>query len=142
MGRRQARERAFQAFFAADLGKIPHEQVLRQLLSTYPLSPEDADFAWELVRGTKAHLSEIDSWVRKLTRGWKFERLAAVDRNVLRLALYEIAFLPEIPPAVSINEAVELAKKYREEEAGAFVNGLLDYFWKEKANLRGACPGS
>lgn len=122
-----------------DLGAIPLEQALGYLLSSYPLSPEDAEFARQLAEGTLANLAEIDNWIRQFIRGWEFERLAAVDRNVLRLALYEIGFLSAlVPPVVAINEAVELAKKYRGEEAGAFVNGLLDNFWKGRAGGNGS----
>jgi N utilization substance protein B len=88
-------------------------------------------FAEPLVRGVVAKLPEIDAKLRTLADNWDFERLAVVDRNILRLAIYEMLFCPEIPPVVSINEAIEIAKKFSTAESGKFVNGLLDRVKKE-----------
>ena len=84
------------------------------------------EFAEPLLRGALAHLPEIDAKIRTLADNWDFERLAVVDRNILRLAIHEMLFCPEIPPVVSINEAIEIAKKFSTAESGKFVNGLLD----------------
>ncbi len=89
------------------------------------------DFANDLLRGTVEKLPEIDAKLRTLADNWDFERLAVVDRNILRLALYEMLFRNEIPPVVSINEAIEIAKKFSSAESGKFVNGLLDRVKKE-----------
>jgi N utilization substance protein B len=89
------------------------------------LTPEDVAFAGELVRGALDHLPEIDQIIVDHAREWRIERMANIDRNVLRLALYEMAHRPDIPVSVSINEAVELAKKFGTGESGRFVNGIL-----------------
>jgi len=80
----------------------------------------------ELVEGVTAHQEELDVLIRRYSEHWRLERMAAVDRNLLRLALFEILHQPDIPAKVVINEAVELAKRYGTEQSGAFVNGILD----------------
>ena len=87
----------------------------------------DENLASTLVRGVSAHLAELDEILARLSQNWRVERLARVDRNVLRLALFELAHCQaDVPARVVINEAVELAKRFGSEEAPAFVNGLLD----------------
>ena len=84
------------------------------------------EFTEQLVRGTHEHLKEIDQKIIQYTENWQLNRMAVVDRNILRFAVYELLFLDEIPPKVTINEAVNVAKKYSQDEAGKFVNGILD----------------
>jgi N utilization substance protein B len=83
-------------------------------------------FAEELVRGVIEKRAAIDEKIAKYTENWDLPRIAAVDRNILRLAMYEMLFRDDIPPVVSINEAVDIAKKFSTRESGAFVNGILD----------------
>jgi N utilization substance protein B len=83
-------------------------------------------FAEELVRGVIERRAEIDEKIARYTEHWDLPRIAAVDRNILRLAMYEMLFRDDIPPVVSINEAVDIAKKFSTRESGAFVNGILD----------------
>ena len=90
-------------------------------------------FAEELINGAVAKQTEIDERIKKYTEHWELARIAAVDRSILRLAIYEMLFRDDIPPVVSINEAVDIAKKYSTRESGAFVNGILD-------RLRGDLP--
>ena len=80
----------------------------------------------KLVEGVEVHQEELDTLIRQHSEHWRLERMAAVDRNLLRLALYELLHQPEVPAKVVINEAVELAKRYGSEESGSFVNGILD----------------
>ena len=80
----------------------------------------------KLVEGVEVHQQELDTLIRQHSEHWRLERMAAVDRNLLRLALYELLHQPEVPAKVVINEAVELAKRYGSEESGSFVNGILD----------------
>ena len=80
----------------------------------------------KLVEGVVAHQEELDALIRQYSEHWRLERMAAVDRNLLRLALYELLHQPTIPAKVVINEAVELAKRYGSEESGSFINGILD----------------
>jgi N utilization substance protein B len=96
------------------------------------------EFALALVRGVISHLPEIDAQVAQQAEHWRLERMAAVDRNILRLALYELMFTPDTPPAVVIDEAVELAKRYGSEHSGPFVNGLLDGFLHRQAEATGS----
>ncbi|HEY8424692.1 MAG TPA: transcription antitermination factor NusB [Limnochordales bacterium] len=123
--RRLAREVALRVLFQVDVGKADPQLALEQSLKQVPLAPAQAAFARQLVEGTLAHLQEIDRLLARFAIDWTLERMANVDRNVMRMAVYEILYLKEIPPGVSINEAVELAKKYGDTESGKFVNGIL-----------------
>ena len=90
-------------------------------------------FADGLLRGTLDRLVEIDDELKQQTTHWRLERLAAVDRNILRLAMYELIYESDTPPAVVIDEAIEIAKKYGAKDSGRFVNGVLDGFVKRRA---------
>lgn len=122
--RRKAREKALQCLFEFDLGKTDLSKILERV-GRSRLKKEAKIFLKTLLKGTVENLSLIDSKISKLASNWRLERIANVDRNILRLSLYEILFLDDIPPAVSINEAVEIAKKYGTEESSKFVNGIL-----------------
>jgi N utilization substance protein B len=87
----------------------------------------------EVIGGLEEKLPEIDRIIAQRAEGWRLERLHSVDRNILRLAVYELCYREDIPPQVAINEAVELAKKYGGEHSPAFINGILDRIWKERA---------
>ena len=88
-------------------------------------------FADPLIRGVLEHQAKIDEELQKHAKNWSLQRMAAVDRNVLRLAAYEMLFREDIPPIVSINEAVDIAKKFSTHDSGKFVNGILDQIRKE-----------
>jgi transcription antitermination protein NusB len=106
-------------------GEDPEKAVA--LYQQYLGQTEDADeFAIELVRGCAAALEEIDAKIREVSKHWRLERMARVDRNILRLATYELLKRPEVPRRVTLNEAVELAKRFGDENSPAFVNGVLD----------------
>lgn len=106
---------------------VPEEAPLRAA-GAAPTADEAAirAFAEQLIRGTLEHREQIDREIERVSQNWKLHRLAAVDRNVMRLAIFEMKHRPDIPPVVSINEAVDLARKYSTGESGRFVNGLLD----------------
>ncbi|MGB9603525.1 MAG: transcription antitermination factor NusB [Verrucomicrobiia bacterium] len=89
-------------------------------------------FADQLIRGVLQHLETCDETIKKYLKNWDFNRIALIDRNIMRLAVYEMLFRDDIPPVVSINEAVDIAKKYSTEDSGKFVNGILD---KVKADV-------
>ena len=127
MGRRQAREKALQAMFQIDVGKSDPEMALRSFdgLDEGEPSGEDSTFTRSLVFGTLQNLEALDQVISRLSRDWELERMPNVDRNIMRLALYEILHLPEIPPGASINEAVDIAKKYGGEDSWKFINGIL-----------------
>jgi transcription antitermination protein NusB len=88
--------------------------------------PEARGFAESLVKGVRAHQAELDALIQKASKNWRLERMARVDRNLLRLALYELKFADDVPAKVAINEAIEIAKRFGTGESSAFVNGILD----------------
>ena len=130
--RRSGREAAIQFLYQYDTHRPGR---LDAALTAFWKQSEEkkavCDFAADLVRGVIEKLPEIDRKLRGLADNWDFERLAVVDRNILRLAIYEMLYRPEIPPVVSINEANEIAKKFSTAESGKFVNGLLDKVKKD-----------
>lgn len=123
--RRPAREAVLRALYEVEVGHLPAETALADTLEHIPLDDELADFAREAVRGVAAHLSALDDALAQSLTDWDLSRVATVDRNVLRLAAFELFHCPSIPPAVTINEAVDLAKKFSTAESGRFVNGVL-----------------
>jgi transcription antitermination factor NusB len=112
--------------YALDITRADVREVLRAGWTEKMLSPEIRDFTTTLVTGVIEHRDEIDALIQECSTNWSLERIGLVERNILRFAIYELCFLPEIPPNVTINEAVEVAKKYGTEEAPAFINGILD----------------
>lgn len=127
MSRRLAREVAFRALFQIDIGKCRIKPAVMRALEGFSFSEEEKVFVDDLVAGTLGRQEQLDEIIMKHLVKWKLERISAVDRNLLRLALYEILYRPDIPTAVSINEALELAKKYGSSgEAVGFINGVLD----------------
>ena len=130
--RRDGREAAIQFLYQVDVHRPGNIEEARAAFWKQNDEPQNVrDFADDLLRGVLEKLPEVDVKIRKLADNWDFERLAVVDRNILRLAVYEMLFRPEIPPVVSINEAIEIAKKFSTAESGKFVNGLLDRVKKE-----------
>jgi len=149
--RREARERAVQFLFQYDLNQ-PEDlaEALRvfwegqrsaalaedkagarwgEVVQLPPPTAEEAqvrEFAEPLIRGTLEHLTELDEQIKKYAKNWDLHRMAVVDRNILRLAIFEMLHREDIPPIVSINEAVDIAKRFSTEESGKFVNGILD----------------
>jgi N utilization substance protein B len=130
--RRDAREAAVQFLYQLDTHKPADvEKALEEFWRQNDSKQNVRDFANDLLRGTLEKKTEIDAKITSLADNWDFERLAVVDRNILRLAMYEMLFRTEIPPVVSINEAIEIAKKFSSAESGKFVNGLLDRVKKD-----------
>jgi N utilization substance protein B len=95
---------------------------------------EMRDFASTLIQGTCANLAHIDGVITSYSENWRLSRMSKIDRNILRVALYELVYLSGIPPAVTINEAVELGKRFGTEESGSFINGILDKIRLAKEN--------
>ena len=131
--RREGREAAIQFLSQRDLGGGAGISDLQEFYAFRGLSPSARRFCEGLVSGLLDHTSDIDVALREHTQNYELERLSAVDRNILRLAIHEMLFCDDIPPVVSINEAIDIAKKYGTEESGRFVNGVLD---KIKATLK------
>jgi transcription antitermination protein NusB len=149
--RREARERAVQFLFQYDLNRpdslddalrlfwesqraaaLAEEKGVARWGEAVDLPPPTVEdtaiqtFAEPLIRGTLEHETEVDAQIKKYARNWDIHRMAVVDRNILRLAIYEMLHRDDIPPVVSINEAVDIAKRFSTEESGKFVNGILD----------------
>lgn len=125
-GRRKARECALLILFQREFRSEPVERLCAQFWEEHPTPEEGRDYAEVLLRGVAEHGEVIDAAIGAVAEHWAFQRLALVDRNILRLAAYELLFRDDIPPKVAINEAIELAKAYGGEESGRFVNALLD----------------
>lgn len=122
-----ARECALQILYQYDLTGSEEELSFDIFWDDQPADEEVRQFAEKLVRGTLRRLKAIDEIIAKHAENWDLRRMAVVDRNILRLATYELLYLAgEIPPKVAINEAVSIAKKFSQEESGKFVNGILD----------------
>lgn len=134
MKRRKAREYALQMLFQLDFTGRPHDEknTVDEFWSDKKHEQSEVrEFAVELVRGTLKHLEAIDAMIERVTENWILKRIAAVDRNILRFAAYEILYRDDIPSAVTINEALEIAKKYSSIEAASFLNGILDRLARE-----------
>ncbi|PIR18020.1 MAG: transcription antitermination factor NusB [Deltaproteobacteria bacterium CG11_big_fil_rev_8_21_14_0_20_49_13] len=125
--RRKAREFALQMMYAVDLSKASAGDALLYFWSAQEnVVEESRSFAELLLKGTAEKLAEIDKKISDCSSNWKIGRMSVVDRNVLRLSIYELLFCPDIPVRVTLNEAIEIAKLYGTEESGSFVNGILD----------------
>ena len=124
--RREARELALQLLYAMELNPIDIEEGLRLSRENSRASEGVRLFAEELVAGVMANRSAIDKKIRGQSKNWAISRMAKVDLNILRLALFELMFREDIPRNVTINEAIEVAKKFGSEESSAFINGMLD----------------
>jgi len=149
--RREARERAVQFLFQHDMNPpedleaaldhfwesqraaaIAEDKGVAKWGQAIELPPPSAEeaavrlFAEPLIRGALEHRDEADELIKKHAQNWELHRMAAVDRNILRLAIYEMLYREDIPPVVSINEAVDIAKKFSTQDSGKFVNGILD----------------
>lgn len=123
--RRLAREAALRALYEIEIGRTPPAEAIENSKADLDLSPDNAQYSAGIVNGVVKNLSDLDNRIAKYVRGYDYDRLAVIDRNILRIAAYEILELPAVPPKVSINEAVEVAKKFSTLEGGKFINGVL-----------------
>lgn len=145
--RRQAREYALQAMFQADVREVSVQQALSDLWSglmdgegidhSRPPESEEVEFAQRLCHGVDQHRAEIDGLIEECSTNWRLARMPVVDRNVLRLAAFELLGCPDIPANVSINEAIELAKKFGSQDSRAFVNGIVDRMARQLGRIEG-----
>ncbi|NOY26992.1 MAG: transcription antitermination factor NusB [Oligoflexia bacterium] len=132
--RRRAREFALQALYQSDLAELPVRQSLAQVwaeqldggLQGRAAESDEIEFAQRLAFGTEQRRTELDALIDGASANWRLVRMPVVDRNILRLAAYELLACQDIPVSVSINEAVELAKRFGDKDSRAFVNGILD----------------
>ncbi|MCS7009006.1 MAG: transcription antitermination factor NusB [Chthoniobacterales bacterium] len=124
--RREGRESAMQFLFLRDLGGADDPDALQAFFKIRNTSPSARSFCKQLIEGVVKIQDKIDSLIQNCCHNYQLNRIAPVDRNILRVAIYELLANPEIPPAVAINEAIEIAKKYGTNESARFVNGILD----------------
>jgi transcription antitermination protein NusB len=124
--RRKAREAAVQMLYQIDVCGIDAKAAVELFWRHLGVAAERDDFADQLVLGFGRVSDEIDTKIREVSRHWRLERMARVDRNIIRLGAYELMHVADIPRRVTLNEAVELAKRFGNEESPAFVNGVLD----------------
>ena len=124
--RSKARELALQTLYQLDLTKDDDRKQVDKILAEQDADKEPRDFARDLVYGTLDHKDEIDEMISEVTQNWAIARMAVIDRNVLRLATHELLHRDDIPPKVSINEAIEIGKRFSTTNSGAFINGILD----------------
>jgi N utilization substance protein B len=124
--RRRAREAAVQYHFWRDLQRGEAPDKIDEFWAFCPAPERVREFAQPLIEGMVAHLPDIDERIRRYCENYEFRRISAVDRNVLRLAIYEMLYRDDIPPVVSINEAIDLSKQYSSADAKRFINGILD----------------
>jgi N utilization substance protein B len=132
--RREGREAAVQFLFQSDLNKIETlEDALEEFWKLRESSARTREFAGELIKGVLEHHDAIDERIKRVTANYELHRIAPVDRNILRVAIYEMIYTSEVPPVVCINEAIEIAKRFGSEDSGRFVNGILDKLKEEVA---------
>lgn len=124
--RRLSREQALQALFYMDMHRDPIEDPVGLFRSCFSHDNPTQPFFHRLVDGVKENLTNIDTVIEQFSSNWKLSRMSCVDRNVLRIAVFELLFCADIPPKVSINEAIDVGKRFGTEESGAFINGILD----------------
>ncbi len=124
--RTKARECALQMLYQADITESPIDDVIEKYWQYKTRSPDVVSFANDLVRGTYEHLEEIDKIISDYSEHWKIDEMPIVDRNIIRFAVFEIIYMEDIPPAATIDEAVDLANRFSTPSSGKFVNGILD----------------
>jgi len=135
--RTRARELALQVLYQVDIRKEDPSALLEDFWQQKISSKEDLtvsikEFATSLVEGVLKNLDSIDKVISSYAENWQLDRMAIIDRNIMRMATFELLYVDDIPPKVSINEAVDLAKKYGDTESGKFVNGILDKISKKE----------
>ncbi|MBI2608398.1 MAG: transcription antitermination factor NusB [Deltaproteobacteria bacterium] len=131
--RRKAREMALQILFQGEyFPEANLKENEKHFLFSFPVQKEIELFGSKLYEGVCEHLEDIDLLLQKYSEHWKLYRMSPIDRNILRIALFEMVYLKDIPASVSIDEAIEIAKHYGTEDSGAFVNGILDKILKKE----------
>jgi len=128
--RTKSREIALQILYQIEITGAAAGPTLDASLIAGPQEPEVADFARVLIEGALAHAADIGGLLKKYVKNWDVSRMAVIDRNILRMACFELLYLEGVPPKVAINEAIELAKRFGDVDSPRFVNGILDKIYK------------
>jgi N utilization substance protein B len=130
MGRRASRGIAMKLLYQLEIQKGDREKQIKTVLEENVPSQNDRNYINEVVNGVLDNISYIDKLIEKHSKGWKINRISKVNLSILRLSIFEILFRDDIPYSVSVNEAVELAKKYSGDDSGSFINGILSKITK------------
>ena len=134
--RSKAREVALHLLYQIEISKKDYKVAFQSYLESNPQEQEVIDFSLFLVEGVIKNLAHIDTLIQKHVKNWKIDRMAFIDRNILRIACLELLFLDDIPPKVSINEAIELAKRFGDIDSSSFVNGVLDKIYRMESKKK------
>ena len=129
--RRKSREFALQVLYQLDITKRDDNKTLAQFQDHFSGNEERDDFMERLVLGVLEHCQEIDRLIKKYSKNWRLDRMNIIDRAILRMATFELLYCEEIPPKVTLNEAIELGKRFGSEDSGSFINGILDRIQNE-----------
>ena len=129
--RRKSRESALQVLYQLDITKQEDPKVITQREPLFSSSEGMDEFAKRIVEGVFEHAREVDQLIERFSENWRLDRMTLVDRNILRMAIFELLYCNEIPPKVTLNEAIDLGKRYGSEDSGSFINGILDRIQKE-----------
>ncbi len=132
--RRKAREVALQVLYQMDILKIDAKEAIELFWDNFDAPENIKDFSVHLVEGTWNRIEEIDDVIRSCSENWSLERMAKVDKSILRMSVYELLHCDDIPPKVTLNEAIDLGKEYGSENSGSFINGILDALYAEIRN--------
>lgn len=132
-GRRAAREAVLQALYRLDMlnRKVAGEEIDRVVEEAISRNVKDMEYFRDVLKGVLEHMEEIDALINRISTRWKVDKMNPVERNILRIAGFELIFRADIPPRVTMNEAVVLAKKFGSEKSSSFVNGIIDRMAKE-----------
>ncbi|MCX5808158.1 MAG: transcription antitermination factor NusB [Proteobacteria bacterium] len=131
MRRRKSRELALRMLYQLETNSSNPELALENYCNIFPYQQDVVDYAESLMLGVKKDREIIDTYIQDASEHWKINRIAFVDKNILRIGIYEMLFSEDVPPKVAIDEAIELAKKYGNEDSGNFINGVLDRVFKD-----------
>jgi N utilization substance protein B len=135
--RTKAREVALHILYQVEIVKKTVDELFPNYIENNPQCEEVCEFAKVLSLGVEKNALYIDSLIKKYVKNWEIDRMAVIDRNVLRLATFELLFVADVPPKVSINEAIELAKRFGDVDSPRFVNGVLDKIYKTESASKG-----
>jgi N utilization substance protein B len=133
--RHRAREHVLKALYALELGEQSLKEISASMIENGKVEESVLDFAKDLFFKVAQYMPKIDVYISHLATNWDIDRLAVVDKNILRMAICEVEHMPDVPIKVAVNEAIELAKKYSTMESASFVNGVLDKVMKDKKEI-------
>jgi transcription antitermination protein NusB len=135
--RRKARELTLRMLYQLETNGVDLESALAAYCESFPYQPDVVEYAKSILAGVKKEREQIDGHIERAAENWRLDRITYVDKAVMRLAVYEMLYSPDVPPKVAIDEALELAKKYGSEGSREFINGVLDKIFRDHYKDRG-----